>query len=425
MRHRTASVSSSASSASSAATPQRFRQQYARRSASERRHGHHYQHAIVGGVGKLFRLVIVALILALIVPFVRTYLFGTSTSVAAAQNATNSPRKTPLHKPVQQDDSTTQADRAKAHEVDVFNFHHQDYIQSARNKANTKAVIASASPTAIIPNPQPSTSTFTNRNHANQNQHHAHQPTSNLRSTLLSILTTLFQLGYTLVGYLVLPLWQLLRIAGWICGSIYHSMRVGLSHMLRPVLFALAPLSYLVRGVLFVFILTPGHLLSRTMTELYPVYIFLGVATVVGLTMGIGAAAVLYLSAYLFVDRVPPQIPARTIGMVRQDSDSDTGHSTPPLTRAKAKRTQHSLHGNYLHPFVDTPPSQGPRTTTTPATSYFASTPSPLDSPTSPYRTATSSRPGAGVGAGADPKSTPPFPHHASAAGSALHASVT
>ncbi|EPQ29497.1 uncharacterized protein PFL1_02716 [Pseudozyma flocculosa PF-1] len=109
--------------------------------------------------------------------------------------------------------------------------------------------------------------------------------------------------------YLSLPLVYLSRLLGSGASRLYRAFRIGLSHSLRPVAVGLAPLGYLVSGIVYLFYTAPMRVISAIAREVYPLYIFLGIASTVGVTMGVGAALVLYITAFVFIDRtkVDPQ----------------------------------------------------------------------------------------------------------------------
>ena len=84
--------------------------------------------------------------------------------------------------------------------------------------------------------------------------------------------------------------------------STYWGLRLALSHTLRPLLLAAAPLTYLLAGAHFLFLATPLAILAAIAADLYPLYIFLGAATLLGISIGSAAALVLYSAAFLLPD---------------------------------------------------------------------------------------------------------------------------
>ena len=350
---------------------------------------HDDQPSLLGSVGKLVRLAVFALVLALVVPHVKTYLFGNSiaSEEVVVKTATLGPAsKHPYHhqhRGVEEGERTRRED-----EVDVFNFSHQDYLASStREQVAKKRRVASASPSAVIAKPpqslerksrsgtKASDSRKSNRyhDHDDDNQDDESQAESNHSSTtntaaslLLRLLTTLPTALVTLVRFATIPFLHLFRLLVSLVTSTYHGFRFSLSHTLRPILHLLAPLSYLVSGILFIFVSIPYRLLTALATELYPVYIFLGAATVVGIAMGLASAAVLYLTAFVFVDRVPSEKSGK---VYRQD-----------------EQRYHRVQSGDQRGYFDPRPSTDAYVHS--GSSMYAS-PSPIGSPTTPYRPAT------------------------------------
>ncbi|KAN0059623.1 hypothetical protein ACQY0O_008192 [Thecaphora frezii] len=118
----------------------------------------------------------------------------------------------------------------------------------------------------------------------------------------LDWLVALLRLGLRILYYLSLPLVYLVRVVGALTVALYRGFRLALSHALRPVAVAFAPLGYLVAGLVYLLYTAPMRVVSAVGREVYPIYIFLGVASTVGLSMGAAAAAVLYVTAFLFHD---------------------------------------------------------------------------------------------------------------------------
>lgn len=326
MRQRTLSTNDGYSSSSSTSPTSR------QRAFDQRRASHHQNRpqtrnsrseedaTISGSIGKLVRLALFALVLALVVPYLRTRLFGTTTAVLP-KNATVdvSVGKNPYH--VQQQSNAYSSGDDEG-EVDVFNFKHEDYLAPSARAAKPKfagGAVAKSSAAGVVATKARSKkqetkrkATATNKSQPRPSQHdHDDDDDADHRSAGASLLSTLSHLlfaTYHLLRatlYLILiPFTHLFRLTRTLISTSYHYFRLSLSHTLLPISHLLAPLTYLISGVFFVFIQTPFNLVSAIVTELYPVYIFLGAATVVGISMGVVAAGVLYLSAFVFVDRV-------------------------------------------------------------------------------------------------------------------------
>lgn len=444
MRQRVAAASQDGDLSSSSSTfPTTRQRSFETHRRPRRSHPPRNDHepTLLGSVAKLVRLVVLALILALVVPYAKTYLFGNTWSTeVVAKNATLhlDSSKHPYHHAEQQQN---QAKRANANdEVDVFNFKHQDYLSTARRDAKAKLsnpVVATASPAAAIakPNTNPKQQqqqqqqkqrqattripksrarrNTANRNHNNdddgssdddhddddddnQNDKYYHNQDAAASNTIIHFVSVILSLLSTAVlftlGFATVPLMQFLHICVYLASSIYHYLRLSLSHMLRPIVHVLAPLTYLMSGIMYMFVQTPYRLISTVARELYPVYIFLGAASVVGISMGLAAAAILYVSAFLFVDRVEQAQHAqiRRIPTTKSRSMAEHKHPTSPdqidpnhyaahqtystLTRTPGFRT--SLHTS--HPESHSPSRPYRNTsradTTTPAVARSAFT---------------------------------------------------
>ncbi|SJX64992.1 uncharacterized protein SRS1_15819 [Sporisorium reilianum f. sp. reilianum] len=340
--------------------------------------------SVLGSVGTLVRLALLALVLAWVVPYMRTYLFGGS----AARNATSvdvKAGKNPYHhqaqQPVYDVVRNGGGDEGKA-EVDVFNFSHQDYLAAAGRTEKRKAV-ASASRSAVVastpskrtPKQQrkkPATRTRSTDDEDDDNDYDNTQhtsPSTSILSLAITLLSHLYALVATALRFASIPFVHLLRLTLALTAKCYHAMRFSLSHTLRPIVHLLAPLTYLVSGILFVFVQTPLRVLTAVATELYPVYIFLGAATVVGIGMGVLSAGVMYLSAFIFVDRLPTQSVKDERRMVEEEEEE----VEVPLSNASSRGSYQAFsQQGYFQPHPQ---------------SVYAS--SPLVSPTTPYRPAT------------------------------------
>lgn len=199
-------------------------------------------------------------------------------------------------------------------------------------------------------------------------------------SLILRVATTLLSLTKTGLRFLSVPVLYIYHFSLSLLSRFYAYLRLVLSHTLRPVLVAFAPFTYLLSGLVYIFIRVPFQLLSGVVNELWPLYIFLGAATVVGLGMGLGAAGVLYLSAFVFVDRVKKddglkveRIRDKGKGRRMQEEESDD------VFGGRGRYDEREEEGEYLSP-----------QSYSAGGGYFASRgggyDSPLISPTSPYR---------------------------------------
>ncbi|TKY85565.1 hypothetical protein EX895_005727 [Sporisorium graminicola] len=405
---------SSSSSASPTKRPRTFEQHHAggsrTRTRTRSRSVSDGQPSLLGSVGTLIRLALVALVLALIAPYVRTYLFGAAANKSDSVD-TRVAKNTYHHQQPQSLDSNSVSKEGNA-EVDVFNFSHQDYLAAAGREVGDKArkAVAIASPSAVLAPPSAS-STRAKQQQKQQKQQQQQQrgkkastrarsrsnddelddddtrfnesptiatTTTSSASSILTIigtlLSTLYALASTAFRFASIPFIHLFRLVRTLFSTSYHAFRLSLSHTLRPVLHVLAPLTYLVSGMLFVFVQTPFRIVSAVVTELYPVYIFLGAAAVVGVAMGIASAGVMYLSAFVFVDRLPTQPVTAERSMVEDDHEDEQDAETPespasPFTRA-----------GYRHAG---PPSAG---YFPPHTQHSLYAPTPLASPATSYR---------------------------------------
>ncbi|SPC64708.1 uncharacterized protein UHOD_07062 [Ustilago sp. UG-2017b] len=368
--------------------------------------------AVIGGIGKLLRLVLYAAVLALIVPYIHGFLFGSTEVGIDGGNAAKAGTNVSVGGPKAVVKGAKGVLEQVTEQVDMSNLKHDDYLASTAKHAKQ---VSNASPTAVIakplpqkqqaqkaPRPKPPTRRSQHHNEEEEEYIHPSPPSNsrNLISTLLSMLSAIYDLTLSLLHITSIPFRLLFSLVLSLITSIYGYSRLALSHTLRPVVTLLAPLTYLVSGILYVFIQTPARLIGAVLTELYPVYIFLGAATAVGLAMGLVAAAVLYITAIVFVDRVPKQQreQARLVeankgkhrmrGEREQDEyvfargkgESECGlrESTPPSERYQryTSNPQLSYYPQY---------SSG-------GGGYFGSNPqgyasSPLVSPITPYRT--------------------------------------
>ncbi|KAJ9474337.1 hypothetical protein PHBOTO_004405 [Pseudozyma hubeiensis] len=349
MRRRTPSADDySSSSSTSPTTRQRafFEQQQKRRFSRTRSYPpprDDGQPTLAGSVGKLVRLAVLALILALVVPYVKKYLWGGSGSKALVEkNATGGLGLTETSYPTQEQD--------EEEEPDVFSFKHEDYLSAARSGAKHKLKnAASKASAAVVAKPSSkqqqqqqqqqkrkqssrTTQSRTRRNSVPRNDDDDdddnddeydddHTSSSSIISLILSIFTLLTTTTTFIFRFTSIPFIHLLRLLSHLLTTSYHYTHLSLTSILLPIQHILAPLTYLFLGLFFLFVQVPFSLISAAAKELYPVYIFLGAASVFGITMGVLAAGVLYLTAYVFVDRVDQ--PARKKGkqrvMLQQD----------------------------------------------------------------------------------------------------------
>ncbi|KAI3486335.1 hypothetical protein L1887_50229 [Cichorium endivia] len=200
-------------------------------------------------------------------------MFGSTSSTVG--NATRA-----LKNPYSHAESVVEAVQAAAKEPDVFNFKHQDYLRQAHTPHPS---------IALQPKPKPSTTSKAIKPRPTISQD---SDGPGVISQVLAVASSFASLLVTAVHFIVVPF----RLAG-----------------------------YLVSGILYVFVHVPLRVITTVATELYPVYIFLGAASVVGITMGIVAAAVLYLTAFIFVDRIPSNKVERPI---QNDMESDDYFNT-------------------------------------------------------------------------------------------------
>lgn len=266
---------------------------------------------------KLVQLALFGLLLALVVPFVRSQLFGPAVDKSAnAYQASQS--LTVKQQPVQ-------------NQPDVFDFTHEDYLV----KPNPAAHKAAPEDEAVIPvgtvKDLPATrkliptSTATpsvqqqTKNKQKQQQRLQQQARKSQKQEshddddddgqhawsfgwLAHVLTALLHL----LSFLSIPFRYVYRVLVYAALRCYFGFRWSLSHTLRPVAFGLAPLVYLFNGLVYLFVQVPTRLLTAAVTELYPLYLFLGAASVIGISMGLLAAVVLYVTSFLFADRSTP-----------------------------------------------------------------------------------------------------------------------
>lgn len=336
MRSRT----SSASSFSSDIHPSRPRP---RSQARTRRTGGSTRDVdYLGSIGKLFRLTLLAVVLAVVFPYLRGYLFASGNRKVVGNNATQ---------PFQ-----GLADAVNAG-VDIAENAFADVLHTRPSKGDLSTAVIP--PTAARTQPQPRKS--------HPQHHNNNDDNSNGTSLAITFLTLLPSILYTMLQFLSIPFSYLFSLLYSLFTSIFSYSRFALSHTLRPVTTAFAPLTYLISGLVFIFISTPLNLIDAVVREFYPVYIFLGAATVVGLAMGLGAAAVLYITAFVFVDRV------------KEDNHSLNDSFARPSKQVQDESVrlspQTAYHGGPAAGYFANPTSPS-----------YTSSASPLVSPTTPYR---------------------------------------
>ena len=340
----------------------------------------------------LLRLAVLAAILALVVPYIKPLLFGSTT--AAAHNGTV---KSSYHHAEPTHTKAVGSDAGRKEEVDVFNFKHEDYLQVAKQSAGKKSagtagkevVVSTPKAVASVKGSRPArpsrhnddeehdddddetSSSSTSRTRTKGKKHNNDDSTS---STLLSILRASYTLTTTLIRFLSIPFVLCGRFILHSLNWLYRTARSTVGHILRPVLIAGAPLTYLVSGIVSVFISTPLRIALAVGTELYPVYIFLGAAAVVGIAMGLAAAAVLYITAFVFVDRLPAPQPKQTAQYEREAKGR------------KMYETDREEYGGYEGEDVFTERKYPQQYEGYFGASIPANYSSPLISPTTPYR---------------------------------------
>ncbi|KAJ1023384.1 hypothetical protein NDA18_004908 [Ustilago nuda] len=364
--------------------------------------------AVIGGIGKLLRLVLYAAVLALIVPYIHGFLFGSTEVGIDGGNAAKAASNVNIAAPK----ALVKGAKGVLEQVDVSNLKYDDYLASTAKHAKQ---VSNPSPTTVIAKPlaqkqqaqkaaRPKPPTRRSQLHNEEEEEYIHpSPPSNspnLISTLLWMLSAIYGLTLSLLHITSIPFRLLFSLVLSLITSIYGYSRLALSHTLRPVVTLLAPLTYLVSGIVYVFIQTPARLIGAVLAELYPVYIFLGAATAVGLAMGLVAAAVLYLTAIVFVDRVPKQQreQARLVEAnkgkhrMRGEREQDVlvfargkGQSECGLREATPPSERYQRYTN--NPQLSHIPQYSSG-----GAGYLASNPqgyasSPLVSPTTPYRT--------------------------------------
>ncbi|CDU25138.1 uncharacterized protein SPSC_04972 [Sporisorium scitamineum] len=388
MRKRSPSFNEGYSSSSSASPTTRQRAFEHQCSSSRTRsrprpHPRDGEPTLLGSVGTLVRLALVALVLALVVPYIRTHLFRSSAKSVDARVGKNAYHH---HEPPPVHVGRNVGEEGKG-EVDVFNFSHQGYLAAA-GRADKRKAVASASPTAVVAAPSSKrtqqqqqqqqqkerksttrtrSNTHTNRSNDDEDEEDDEQPPSTTFS-ILTLLSTLYALTLTTLRFASIPFVHLFRLTLSLISTSYHAFRFSLSHTLRPILHLLAPLTYLVSGILFVFVQTPIRVLTVVAIELYPVYIFLGAATVVGLTMGVVSAGVMYLSAFVFVDRLNIHPVTDDRRMVEEEKEEEGGMSGSAFSPVGRGGFGQNVQQSYFP---------------TPMANLYSS---PLPSPTTPYR---------------------------------------
>ncbi|SPO24150.1 uncharacterized protein UTRI_03418 [Ustilago trichophora] len=409
MRHRTSSSDGYSSTNSSPTTRQRTLNHPPRPTSLRSRHraSQPSQPSPFGPMATLVRLAIFAAILAFTVPYIKPYIFGSSSATTSSdlvKNTTGELRavKNSYHH-VSQRNTDTDNQTNEQGEIDVFNFRHEDYLSSAKglvkedgNKNKKDKDVAKPSAVGVVAQSRPKTrSSRPTNQHSSYSNDFDHDKDStnhhNQASTLLTIITNILSILYNLVRILlqfilIIPLTHIFHFTLYLITTFYNLIRLVVSHVLRPIVYMSAPLTYLFSGILFVFILTPWNLVERVVVELYPVYVFLGVATVVGVAMGLVAAGVLYFSAFIFVDRVQGSASNQVVGkgkkrLMEEDldfsnQDASSSNSTPPTNR-------HGLNQTEFYPYQQQQGGGGYFSPSAPPTASFNS---PRISPSLQYR---------------------------------------
>ncbi|PWN48492.1 hypothetical protein IE53DRAFT_370567 [Violaceomyces palustris] len=124
------------------------------------------------------------------------------------------------------------------------------------------------------------------------------------RESLFSILRGAVRwLLWVVKWVVVVPIHFVLLMVMRIMAKTLLALRWSVNQMLRPVLVMLAPLGYLLAGLIYLFVSTPSRWVGYLVKELYPVYLFLGAAGFIGAGMGFGASLILYMASFVLIDR--------------------------------------------------------------------------------------------------------------------------
>lgn len=216
---------------------------------------------MIGGIGKLLRLALFAALLALVVPYIRGFLFGNpnglikdGANVTKGINVSMSAAKGAV-KGAKEVIQEVVADVEEG--LDVFNFKHDDYLPSAVAKRGKDKVkdLADSSPSAVIqkpasqrqqlkkaagskPQPQPQPLSRTRQRNNDEEDFYlypapdTHSNTSSVVSIILSILTTIYTLTIHLVQFGSIPFRLLFSLTLSLLTTIYSYSRLVLSHTL-------------------------------------------------------------------------------------------------------------------------------------------------------------------------------------------------
>ncbi|KDN36493.1 hypothetical protein K437DRAFT_271125 [Tilletiaria anomala UBC 951] len=132
-----------------------------------------------------------------------------------------------------------------------------------------------------------------------------------LRSTSSVLLSILFPV-FSLVG----------RVTTSAASSVYAFTKSCVLHSLKPVrLLLLAPVAYLLLGLYYIMLELPLAAFIVVGKELYPLYLFLGAAVTIGITLGTGAGVVLLLGSFVFNDS--SAVEKQTLSSLGRGDDDD------------------------------------------------------------------------------------------------------
>ncbi|PWY99200.1 hypothetical protein BCV70DRAFT_218147 [Testicularia cyperi] len=388
-------ASSDASTSSSVAAPS-----YSASSRSNRHSRDESPSSPSSSIKKLLQLAVVALLLALVVPYVRSHIFGSSSSSSASSNPASAALKNPHHPTHPRLKATPSANHDHDTEPSVFDFTHRDYlVRNSGSDTTRDAVVPISDAQDLSEDLDDNGNSRPARRRANSGSTPSSRSTSASRSKLqrqqrtrqqqkksrsrraqndeddddvdyedddeqdqesewhpsrsLHWLRSAFSLLYSTALFASIPFQLLYHAVVFVVLKGYFGFRWGLSHTLRPVVVGFAPLTYLVAGMVYIFIQVPGRVLGVVVRELYPVYIFLGAASVMGITMGLLAAGILYITAFVFVDRVKDPTSSLPIQHFEPQSQGkgmhtpDTSDSSPPFRpSSKSSRRKSNSRSN-------------------------------------------------------------------------------
>jgi hypothetical protein len=121
---------------------------------------------------------------------------------------------------------------------------------------------------------------------------------SNL-SKLLSLILYISRSTFSLFKYILKPFQFILFLLSI---GFSKSYDLAMEYFLRPLSILLSPIYYALSGFYYILIQLPFSFIKAIVKEIYPLYIFFGIAAILGGGLGLGSATVLWFGNLIFKD---------------------------------------------------------------------------------------------------------------------------